>query len=76
MRQRLNLRWGVMPFLLDFSVNPEENVQRTFKLLQARGFVKESDLVVVVSDIRTTSDEAKDQGPNNIVRSVQLRRVQ
>ncbi len=30
-RQRLNMRWGVMPFRLDFSADPEENVSRTFK---------------------------------------------
>ena len=30
-RQRMNLRWGVMPFRLDFSGNPEENVDTTFK---------------------------------------------
>ena len=30
-RQRMNLRWGVMPFRLDFSANPEENVDTTFK---------------------------------------------
>ena len=30
-RQRMNLRWGVMPFRLDFAENPEENIERTFK---------------------------------------------
>lgn len=30
-RQRMNLRWGVIPFRMDFSGNPEENVQRTFR---------------------------------------------
>ena len=33
-RQRLNLRWGVMPFRLDFGADPEENVDRTFALLK------------------------------------------
>lgn len=31
-RQRMNLRWGVMPFRLDISLDPEENVARTFKV--------------------------------------------
>ena len=30
-RQRMNLRWGVMPFRLDFAANPEENIEITFK---------------------------------------------
>ena len=30
-RQRMNLRWGVMPFRLDFAANPEENIDVTFK---------------------------------------------
>ena len=30
-RQRMNLRWGVMPFRLDFAANPEENVDTTFQ---------------------------------------------
>eukprot|EP00884_Botryococcus_braunii_P014952 jgi/Botrbrau1/23458/Bobra.106_1s0014.1 len=66
-RQRLNLRWGVMPFRLEFSQDPEENVQRTFSLLKRRDLIKEDDLVVILSDIR--SPETK------VVRSVQIRRV-
>lgn len=68
-RQRLNLRWGVMPFRLDFSDSPEENVSRTFALLKAREMVSPGDLVVVVSDIRTGG------GAVDVVRSVQVRRV-
>jgi pyruvate kinase len=66
-RQRLNLRWGVMPFLLEFSPDPEDNVQRTFRLLKKRGYLAPGDLVVVVSDLR-----AKDADTH---RSVQVRKV-
>lgn len=66
-RQRMNLRWGVMPFRLDFSANPEENVDTTFKLLKRRDLVKEGELVIVVSDIRPDDQ--------SVVRSVQIRRV-
>ena len=66
-RQRLNLRWGVMPFRLDFDADPEENVDRTFALLKRRDLVRPGDLVVVVSDIRPP-----DEG---VVRSVQIRHV-
>jgi len=68
-RQRLNLRWGVMPFRLDFAPDPEENVDRTFRLLKRRDLVQPGDLVVVVSDIRPDSSDA------SVVRSVQIRRV-
>jgi pyruvate kinase len=68
-RQRMNLRWGVMPFRLDFDADPEVNVARTFSLLKRRGLVSQGDLVVVVSDIRTGP------GTDNIVRSAQIRRV-
>lgn len=34
-RQRMNLRWGVIPFRMDFSGNPEENVQRTFRYVDS-----------------------------------------
>jgi hypothetical protein len=47
--------------------DPEENVQRTFSLLKRRDLIKEDDLVVILSDIR--SPETK------VVRSVQIRRV-
>ncbi|KAF6261484.1 putative pyruvate kinase [Scenedesmus sp. NREL 46B-D3] len=67
-RQRLNLRWGIMPFRMPFFPDPEENVRRTFKLMQSRGFVREGDLVVVVSDLRPQKED--------IIRSVQVRRVQ
>ena len=30
-RQHLNMRWGVMPFRLDFEADPEANVSRTFR---------------------------------------------
>ena len=81
-RRRLNLRWGVMPFRLDFSADPEENVTRTFALLKRRDMVARGDLVVVVSDIRTldqASEAARASGrPDDgtgVVRSVQVRRV-
>jgi pyruvate kinase len=66
-RQRLNLRWGVMPFRLDFAADPEENVDRTFALLKRRDLVQKGDLVVVVSDIRPPNED--------VVRSVQIRHV-
>ncbi|WIA17542.1 hypothetical protein OEZ85_014371 [Tetradesmus obliquus] len=62
-RQRLNLRWGIMPFRMPFFPDPEENVRRTFQLMRSRGFVQQGQLVVVVSDLRP--------GKEDIIRSVQ-----
>ena len=66
-RQRLNLRWGVIPFLMDFDPNPEANTYKTFNLLKTRTMISPGDLVIVVSDLKP------DDG--NIVRGIQLRRV-
>lgn len=69
-RQRMNLRWGVSPFRVDFTENPEDNVTRTFKLLKRRELVKSGDTVVILSDLRE-----KDQPSIDAIRSVQVRRV-
>lgn len=66
-RRRLALRWGVVPLLMRFDVDPEANVRRSFGALRARGLLASGDLVVVVSDLRPEQD--------NIIRSVQVRRV-
>ena len=34
-RQHLNLRWGVMPFRVEFLEDPELNVERTFRYVRA-----------------------------------------
>jgi pyruvate kinase len=79
-RQRLNLRWGVIPFRIDLQSDPEANVQRTFALLKKRELISTGDLVVVVSDVRQegmaapVSPEAVESG-TGVVRSVQVRRV-
>lgn len=74
-RQRLNMRWGVMPFRIELSGDSEENIARTFKLLQARGFVQTGDLVVVVSDLRVKGADSAKPKESDIVRGIQVRRV-
>lgn len=49
--KKMNLRWGVIPFRIDFHEDPESNVERTFRLLTARNLVKPGELVVVLSDL-------------------------
>ncbi|CAH9102804.1 unnamed protein product [Cuscuta epithymum] len=50
-RRRLNLQWGLIPFRLSFSDDMENNINKTFSLLKARGMIKSGDLVVAVSDM-------------------------
>jgi hypothetical protein len=73
-RRRLNLHWGVMPFRMDFSDDPEENVNRTFKLMLSRGLVKTGDLVVVLSDLGS-SRRGEVLQKEGSVRSIQIRKV-
>ena len=66
-RQRLNLRWGVIPFRMDFDPNPEANIYKTFSLLKTRTMINPGDLVIVLSDLKPEDGQ--------IIRSIQLRRV-
>ena len=52
---------------MDFALDPEENIQRTFQLLKRREMVSSQDLVIVVSDLKPRD--------GSIVRSIQVRRV-
>ncbi|XP_047334544.1 pyruvate kinase isozyme A, chloroplastic [Impatiens glandulifera] len=51
LRRRLNLQWGLIPFRLSFSEDMENNLNKTFFLLKARGMIKSGDLVIAVSDM-------------------------
>jgi pyruvate kinase len=66
-RQRLNLRWGVIPFRMDFASDPETNIRKTFQLLKRRQMVNSGDLVIVVSDLKPED--------NTVVRTIQIRHV-
>jgi pyruvate kinase len=50
-RNQLNLHWGVMPQLIQFSEDPEETVLRAEQVLLERGYLAKGDQVVIVSDI-------------------------
>ncbi|XP_057506961.1 pyruvate kinase isozyme A, chloroplastic-like [Actinidia eriantha] len=50
-RRCLNLQWGLIPFRLGFSEDMENNLNKTFSLLKARGMIKSGDLVIAVSDM-------------------------
>jgi len=74
-RLRLAMRWGVIPFRLDFSDDPETNVLRTFELLKRRELVNPGDVVVVVSDIIAKQEGPFGRADAGTVSSVQVRNV-
>ncbi|GBF95398.1 pyruvate kinase isozyme chloroplastic [Raphidocelis subcapitata] len=85
-RRRLALRWGVLPFLTTLTSDFEGNVQRTLSQLKERGFVRDGDLVVVVSDVRSQAAPHQQQqqegqaaapaaAAERNIRSVQVRHV-
>jgi pyruvate kinase len=45
------LMWGVEPFLLDFTPDPEETIAGAFAYLLRRGWVKPGDWMVVVTNV-------------------------
>ncbi|KAH7425379.1 hypothetical protein KP509_11G051200 [Ceratopteris richardii] len=67
-RINLNLRWGLIPFRLDFSEDIELNLRRTFSLLKARGMIKTGDLIIAVSDIAPSNQ-------SNMLQSIQVRKI-
>ncbi len=49
--RHLLLVWGVEPFLMPFSSEPEETIRSSFDYLTRRGWVKRGDLMVVVTNV-------------------------
>lgn len=49
--RHLLLSWGVEPFLIQFSVEPEQTIQHAFAYLVRRGWVKRGDWLVVVTNV-------------------------
>ena len=67
-RIKLNLRWGLIPFRINFSEDMEVNLRLTFSLLKARGMVKSGDLIIAVSDVTPASQ-------SSMLQSIQVRRI-
>jgi pyruvate kinase len=68
-RLRMDLKWGVIPFRMDFGEDLESNLQRTFALLKARGMVQSGNLVVAVSDVLSPLQSGE------ILQSIQVRKI-
>ncbi len=50
-RRKLNLYWGVTPYRIDFSSDPEKTIQRAITLLKSKKLLKKGSKIVIVSDI-------------------------
>ncbi len=49
--RRLLLVWGIEPFLMDFSAEPEKTIRDAFAYLIRRGWAKPGDWLVVVTNV-------------------------
>lgn len=65
--KQLLLPWGVEPFLMEFSDDPEVTIKRSMKLLHEKGWVKDGQWLVVI-----TNALADDK----IIDTLQLRQIQ
>nr|AIT70039.1 pyruvate kinase [Grateloupia turuturu] len=65
--RRLTLLWGVKPFRLDFSGDPEETISNAINLLLEKGLTSTGDNIVITSDMLVKE--------NNKVNTIQVRRV-
>jgi pyruvate kinase len=66
-RNQLNILWGVAPFVIEFSDDPETTILRAEKLLRDQEFLAKGDQIVIVSDIL-----ARDK----LITAVQMRLVE
>lgn len=65
--RRLTLLWGVKPFRLDFSGDPEETISNAINLLLEQGLTSTGDNIVITSDMLVKE--------KNKVNTIQVRRV-
>jgi pyruvate kinase len=50
-RRRLGIHWGIHPFIIKFSKDPEVTIGRAIAQLQQKQLIKEGDRIIVLSDI-------------------------
>ena len=64
--RQLLLPWGVEPFLMEFSEDPEQTILNALKLLNQTGWVKSGTMTVVITNVLARGE---------IIDSLQLRRM-
>ena len=50
-RRKLNLFWGILPYHIEFSKDPEKTIQRAVDVLLEKKRVEPGDRIIIVSDI-------------------------
>lgn len=66
LHRRLRLVWGIEPFLMDFSDDPEQTIQEAIKRLKREKYVEVGDQIVMVTNVLADG---------KVVESIQLREV-
>nr|AIT70045.1 pyruvate kinase [Campylaephora kondoi] len=66
--RRLTLFWGIKPFQLEFSSDPEETITKAIDFLLEKGLTSSGDNVVITSDLLG-------KGSDSTVETIQVRRV-
>ncbi|MCH2155291.1 MAG: pyruvate kinase [Opitutales bacterium] len=64
--RHLLILWGIEPFLMDFSDDPEQTIENAMAALKKRPWIESGDNVVCVTNVLTKGD---------IIDSIQLRRA-
>ena len=67
LHRRLRLIWGIEPFLMKFSEDPEITIQDAIKKLREEGWVQANDQLITVTNVFAH---------DKIVESIQLREVE
>ncbi len=67
LHRRLRLIWGIEPFLMEFSEDPEITIQEAIKRLQKESRVEKGDQIVMVTNVLADG---------KVVESIQLREVE
>jgi pyruvate kinase len=66
-QNQLCLQWGILPFLIEFSNDPETTILRAEKVLRESGLLMMGDQIVVITDVL-----ARDK----LINTVQMRAVE
>ncbi len=66
LHRKLRLIWGIEPFLMEFSKDPEITIQNAIRRLQEQGWVHTGDHVITVTNVLADG---------KVVESIQLREV-
>ena len=67
LHRRLRLIWGIEPFLMEFSVDPEITIQNAINYLKTKNWIEKGDQLVIVTNAFAH---------NRVIESIQLREIE